>query len=71
MRVCSGSRNGHGRRLVLRVILSLIVPAPANIYSISLIFKLSGRPGLGATLNVETAGSERKKTAANLYCGVP
>ena len=37
------------------------VPAPGNVYATPLRFKLSGRPILSAHLNVETAGSERKR----------
>ena len=37
------------------------VPAPGNIYVTPLRFKLGDRPVLSAHLNVETAGSERKR----------
>jgi hypothetical protein len=39
----------------------LLVPAPGNIYVTPLRFNLGGRPVLSAHLNVETAGSERKR----------
>jgi hypothetical protein len=54
----TGSLSIHSMRKTNGV---LAMPAPGNKYVTPLRFELGGRPVLSAHLNVETAGSERKR----------